>query len=639
MNVRNHRELVVLLESKDIRKSSRRLDKFFKAARVNGAILNVFKEGFNDILDKLFGTSTQSGWLAEVTESKTIQSLFASSGHFFNVVLDLTGKNIKLPDMYRRQLGHRVAAISFPQYYFLRFMMHLKSRARSHSVPVNDLAFSPGFARVVQSLQIGKTEDVTYQYLLQDYLDYLFPCTISQTGRRRREDHCRAFLSVFIIVWLQSVELRTSVPFHPPNRLVLHSIERTLVQLALTDGMWNRLIQRELFHFFKRAFHEWPMEKRARLPELVSIWLVYIQPWKRGAFRAEYTRRKQVLNGFSITALPALLQMDKKAFFAPVCTSKTVLKDKKFYTDDWEKFVDDNLGFYTIIYFLFLMKAKNMKLTAGNLQVIAGVLGMYNVGLREVIKLYDRIILERDRSGFSSSNRHISRKQLFCSITQFQISKYQQYHLRSKNTRYAAQALYNTLAKVILGGRQLDFSTRCEKIIKRKFWDIRGYIAGNGLDARRGSEDTETLLVRCKKSLREQFGVNDDGGGVPAQIIAGGHGAGTKHIVDTNESKYSNVDIEVDAWEAPPSSYECRPLLIICYSVNRLADAGWARCFGSPFPLNLRFCAAWKNFIYLVLLAFVLFRYWRPLLSVALLPTELAVRLIGRIGAIFLGYY
>jgi len=287
---------------------------------------------------------------------------------------------------------------------------------------------------------------------------------------------------------------------------------------------------------------------------------------------------------------------------------------------------------------MFLTKAKDMKLTAGNLQVIASVLGMYTVGLREVIKLYDRFILERNRFGFSSSNRHVSRKQLFCSITQWQIAKYQQYHLSSKKTRYAAQALYNVLSKVIIGGRQLDFSSRCEQIIKRKFWEFRGYLAGNEIDARRGSEDTETLLNRCKKRLREQFGVHDDGGGVPIDVTAGGHRKGIKRIEDSNESKYSNLDIPPQGWKAPPCSHESRPLLIICYHVNRLADAGSMRFFGSPFPVNLRFCASYKYAAYLVLLSFVLYRYWWEILSVATFIPLLILRLFVRIILTLIGY-
>eukprot|EP00954_Amorphochlora_amoebiformis_P017839 1321906-Amorphochlora_amoeboformis.AAC.1 len=83
------RELSAILEVNDLNRSHRDLERFFKLSFQQSSYGNAFREGFNDILDRLFGSledPTQRGWLARVgrdVNENILLRLFASKSYFF----------------------------------------------------------------------------------------------------------------------------------------------------------------------------------------------------------------------------------------------------------------------------------------------------------------------------------------------------------------------------------------------------------------------------------------------------------------------------------------------------------------------------------------------------------------------------
>ncbi|GAB5357648.1 hypothetical protein AAMO2058_000392100 [Amorphochlora amoebiformis] len=668
------RELSAILEVNDLNRSHRDLERFFKLSFQQSSYGNAFREGFNDILDRLFGSledPTQRGWLARVgrdVNENILLRLFASKSYFFAALVDLSSKYIKginvpwrwlphptinslrkgdtrrISPLYKQaSIGKKTVEITLLEYYFFRFMMFVDHR-RKHQSSVafgNNRVLSWMLADQREGLEtlekLGNyvnyrlDDHITYQLILQDYLDYLFPHTLTHRVSRRQRP-ALAFLLVMAEVWLSQNSPSRTIAFHVPNKLVLHSLERTITHLISLPGGPVELmrIQRSLFRFFHASFARWPPDLSTRFHEVVSIWLVYIQPWMGPLFYSVYLRRHRQITGWG------KLGMDKNVFFSAVSRARLPTQIYPTYTEKWKRYMLENVFFYTILYRLLIRAASEMDLRGVNLEFLLRVFKVYqnNVLLREVLGRIERMMVgSSDRGFYDAEAQRIEMFQRVSVISAGAIdeSNYRHFSFAPKLIRPDAIKLYQTICRgrlvPIREGRRLNFQMPWSRalenmwVVINKLWATGGKIASRGysnvllltertwgteLNIEQTQEDKQNIFLDCKRYLEYTFKIDEK--------IA--NHAERRHRTSTfiqrkrpNQIYEADGFADPDPWTKPPCSYESTIMLIIFYRLEQAVNGTCSRCLCGR-TVSLRFMASYKTLLYIVLLGLLFWRYF-----------------------------
>mmetsp|Transcript_20522 Transcript_20522/g.30711 ORF Transcript_20522/g.30711 Transcript_20522/m.30711 type:complete len:656 (-) Transcript_20522:76-2043(-) len=430
MSVRRLADLRSLL-TQPIDKSRDQWSRFFYHAHHQNAYRDVLREGFKEIMNKLFGplgNPSERCWMSTVGEyvsGSTIRNLFTIRGEFFAALKVISSnkyangvlvswndlphstremlkkrKYKKLSPLYRK-IGDRMVELSHLEYFFFRFMHYIVSRSAGNEDwgDSKRLPFVPDMYRIRNKLKPGLDDETTYQLLLQDYLSALFPSD--------QREVTNAFLFVFGEVWLSQNSMETTV-FKIPNKLMLHSIERVLAHISGrtrigTNGLLDPTLRGQLFGFFYCCFVRWPENMMNRFQEIASLWLLYIQPWKGREYLNIVLKRERSAKGRGMK----MFKLHAKAFFSPLFSVR-ILGTVRKYNENWMTFIQGNLFFYTTLYTEFLSKASRLNFHSHysnkestrmlNFILLRETLRVFTVKVRKVISNCEQIALERRSS-------------------------------------------------------------------------------------------------------------------------------------------------------------------------------------------------------------------------------------------------
>eukprot|EP01006_Ploeotia_vitrea_P026383 TRINITY_DN59374_c0_g1_i1.p1 TRINITY_DN59374_c0_g1~~TRINITY_DN59374_c0_g1_i1.p1 ORF type:complete len:935 (-),score=432.53 TRINITY_DN59374_c0_g1_i1:36-2840(-) len=270
----------------------------------------------------------------------------------------------------------------------------------------------------------------TYQLLLQEYLFVFFPHvgTLSPSIPHQTSVD---FLLIMAEWWLNQntdVEEQLTEEFRMPTSAMLECIQRLILHL-LADPTFQRnqhigrggmsdhlrLIQRNLFIFFRASFKRWPLDSLNKFSKVVRLWLLYLQPWSAPSLYDQILIGTRANPGHDRSSSPSRSSSASSSRSSGKSSSRNGSsassssssssasasgisgRGANAYSDVWRAYVMENFPFYTLMVRWFMRISHHLDYNSmRNVNLLAQVLGAFNGGVLPVVQHCERLITGQD---------------------------------------------------------------------------------------------------------------------------------------------------------------------------------------------------------------------------------------------------